>query len=759
MKKLTQLSNEELAAQLSQIDNVQPAEINLTEIPNDELISQLGQAEEPSVATMGASYFKEHPFKTIFEPATKTMTGKSIADRMTEGGVNTDAFVAKERPYDSKLKFAKPIAATETFMKGTAGTIADIATTPASAIPLPIKAAGRIPIGSTNVGRIASNVAVGKGFGKGIKDLQALESHLQKIGKTSSRGVPIGLKYDEAVKPAVIAIHNTLNSPSAGSLKTRGQFTARDEKLFEGYQVLNDFVGPNKPKDIDEALSAINQAKSEVYGMYSSQASDASTNGAMIDLARIAKRELEPLLSNEQIKTHRKGLMPAIENYIADFTRRGKVTLAEAQKDLETLNGDIGKFLKSGSPDEQNLGAIKLAISKAIRNSADNSIEETLGKGGYQALRNKYGAVKAVEDELLRAYAKQLKPKQGISGPILDIMAGKDLAEALVSSVSKDTVGAGKNFFHSVIDQGIKKGLAWKNNPNRRIPEIFSKIEKAKSSSKAKTIVMPNRTGSLIKPVNQGLADTGDIGGLYAEPVVSRRPVRAQFLPPRESRTSMAYAKGEPYVPQGVKPNPKRIEKGSIIKQGKLLKVKMPKVEPTKKEIAAKTPTADPYGYLAEAKKNMSKGLAAGGVLLGASSAQADMASNKNVDMTIRPDFKKKLDIMDRLLKKEGVEVKIVQGRRTQKQQDDLYAQGRTKPGKVVTWTRNSNHLDGRAVDVMVIKNGKPTWDPKEYKALERASKAAGLNWGGNFKKNKDWGHIELPKASGKYTLKPKAKR
>ena len=45
-------------------------------------------------------------------------------------------------------------------------------------------------------------------------------------------------------------------------------------------------------------------------------------------------------------------------------------------------------------------------------------------------------------------------------------------------------------------------------------------------------------------------------------------------------------------------------------------------------------------------------------------------------------------------------DVIVVEGVRTPQRQRDLYAQGRTKPGKIVTWTMNSKHIDGLAVDL-----------------------------------------------------------
>jgi hypothetical protein len=63
-------------------------------------------------------------------------------------------------------------------------------------------------------------------------------------------------------------------------------------------------------------------------------------------------------------------------------------------------------------------------------------------------------------------------------------------------------------------------------------------------------------------------------------------------------------------------------------------------------------------------------------------------------------------------------------GIRTQEQQDELYAKGRTAPGKKVTWTRNSRHVSGNAVDLVAFVDGKPTWDEQYYPEIIRAMKS-----------------------------------
>jgi peptidoglycan L-alanyl-D-glutamate endopeptidase CwlK len=91
----------------------------------------------------------------------------------------------------------------------------------------------------------------------------------------------------------------------------------------------------------------------------------------------------------------------------------------------------------------------------------------------------------------------------------------------------------------------------------------------------------------------------------------------------------------------------------------------------------------------------------------------------------------------------------VVQGNRTLAQQRIIYAQGRTKPGPIVTWTLKSKHIGGNAIDFAALVNGKISWNAKLYPAIAKAFKqaASDLNipiiWGGDWKA-KDWGHVQL---------------
>lgn len=92
--------------------------------------------------------------------------------------------------------------------------------------------------------------------------------------------------------------------------------------------------------------------------------------------------------------------------------------------------------------------------------------------------------------------------------------------------------------------------------------------------------------------------------------------------------------------------------------------------------------------------------------------------------------------------------IEVVQGLRTIEEQNKLFAQGRTSPGKIVTRARGgqSNHNYGLAVDLCPFVGSKPAWDFRGgFIAIGRAAEAVGLAWGGDWPKFLDLPHVELP--------------
>lgn len=104
---------------------------------------------------------------------------------------------------------------------------------------------------------------------------------------------------------------------------------------------------------------------------------------------------------------------------------------------------------------------------------------------------------------------------------------------------------------------------------------------------------------------------------------------------------------------------------------------------------------------------------------------------------------------------KRGLQYIAISGLRSWEEQERLYAQGRTAPGKRVTNARpgSSMHNYGLAIDCGVFRLGRylDAGNPAERKEADSMHRAAGaiakqqgLRWGGDFRSIYDAPHYEL---------------
>lgn len=93
---------------------------------------------------------------------------------------------------------------------------------------------------------------------------------------------------------------------------------------------------------------------------------------------------------------------------------------------------------------------------------------------------------------------------------------------------------------------------------------------------------------------------------------------------------------------------------------------------------------------------------------------------------------------------RQGLNVLITETYRSQARQDYLYAQGRTRPGNKVTWTRTSRHTSRRAWDICKNVKGGEYSDASFFKKCGAIAKSLGIIWGGEWS-TPDMPHFEIP--------------
>jgi peptidoglycan L-alanyl-D-glutamate endopeptidase CwlK len=122
------------------------------------------------------------------------------------------------------------------------------------------------------------------------------------------------------------------------------------------------------------------------------------------------------------------------------------------------------------------------------------------------------------------------------------------------------------------------------------------------------------------------------------------------------------------------------------------------------------------------------------------------MINSRNLD-DLLPAVKVRVEKFINSAKDAGIDLLVTSTYRDNESQNALYAQGRTKPGKIVTNAKGgqSFHNYRCAVDVVPLLNGKPVWDAENdiWQKIGDFGIAAGLEWAGNWKRFKEYPHFQ----------------
>ena len=90
--------------------------------------------------------------------------------------------------------------------------------------------------------------------------------------------------------------------------------------------------------------------------------------------------------------------------------------------------------------------------------------------------------------------------------------------------------------------------------------------------------------------------------------------------------------------------------------------------------------------------------------------------------------------------------MRVTSGFRSIAEQEQLYAQGRTAPGNVVTQVKGgrSYHNYGLAIDIVEIKDGQPIWNNPDWESIAKIGEDMGFEWGGRWTSFVDKPHFQM---------------
>jgi len=122
------------------------------------------------------------------------------------------------------------------------------------------------------------------------------------------------------------------------------------------------------------------------------------------------------------------------------------------------------------------------------------------------------------------------------------------------------------------------------------------------------------------------------------------------------------------------------------------------------------------------------------------------MINSRNIN-DLLPNVQVRVEKFIELCDEEGIDLLITSTYRDNESQGELYEQGRTRPGKVVTNAKpgESWHNYRCAIDVVPLINGKPNWDGSDpiWETIGELGERAGLEWAGRWRTFKELAHFQ----------------
>lgn len=270
----------------------------------------------------------------------------------------------------------------------------------------------------------------------------------KSIKPTAQKTVALKDRYDTNILTALRTIKS--NADKLNIEDVTGELTART------------------PRTIEELAQGVEQTKKLVFTQYDDLAKQAGQAGARIKTQPIAD-ELVKVAESKALQITNPAIIDFAKGWEERLRAFGDIDAETAQEVIRIMNDDLKAFYRNPTYDTASKAAITAGIANNFRKALDVAIENATG-AEYQALKNQYAALKAIENDVVRAAMREGRKNARGLLDYTDIFTGGQMVGGILSlSPAMFTKGA--------IERGLKEYIKYLNDPNRAIENIFDVLD------------------------------------------------------------------------------------------------------------------------------------------------------------------------------------------------------------------------------------------------------------------------------------------
>lgn len=268
-----------------------------------------------------------------------------------------------------------------------------------------------------------------------------------------------------------------------------------------------ELISGRTPQTINELSQGLDQTKYIVFKQYDALAKEAGSAGAIIDTKTAADAVLD-VSKNKALQITNPEIVKYAENWSERLKRAGTLDPETTQEIIKNVNQNLQAFYRNPTYESASKAAIDAGVVNNLRQALDKSIEGATGKQ-YQAVKNQYGALKSIENDVTRAAARDAR--KNVKGLLdySDIFTGGQMLGGIMSlNPAMFTKGA--------IERGIKEYIKVLNDPNRAVKNIFDQLDKTAPTTfvpKSGTVKTVVNTAEAIKKTARTIKETPNKSG------------------------------------------------------------------------------------------------------------------------------------------------------------------------------------------------------------------------------------------------------
>lgn len=261
------------------------------------------------------------------------------------------------------------------------------------------------------------------------------------------------------------------------------------------------------PKTPAQFSEAVHQTQSELFRRYNYMTKAAEGN-ISVDLHTVADKIENDVINNKATRDFSPNVINYAKHTVEALRARDMYSPLETQDAIQHLNAKLQAFYKNESYETVNHARVDAMAAHELREKLDKAVEAMVGPG-YQALKNQYGALRAVEKDVVdRALREASRRGGGLSGNIGDIAAAHSVISGVLhGNLATAAAGGGLSAYTHI--------MRWMRSPNRAVSRLFDVAEQARglppgpARQKAADLLMNVPTMSAVAATQPGPGETG----------------------------------------------------------------------------------------------------------------------------------------------------------------------------------------------------------------------------------------------------------